>query len=73
MAEPDEPASPCISVCVLDSRTGLCAGCYRTMGEIAAWIDLPSAERRAVVDRAAERRARFARALAARRVSDGER
>lgn len=30
-------ASPCINVCRIDEATGLCAGCYRTLEEIAAW------------------------------------
>ena len=66
-------ASPCVSICVIDAPTGLCAGCYRTLGEIAAWIDLAPEERRAVVDRAATRRARYATAIASRRVIDAER
>lgn len=28
--------SPCIGVCAIDDD-GLCAGCHRTGGEIAAW------------------------------------
>ena len=27
--------SPCISVCRMDEATGLCQGCWRTLGEIA--------------------------------------
>ncbi len=74
MREPDEPASPCISLCVIDAPTGLCAGCYRTLGEIAAWSDLSCAGRRAVINRLAERRARYAQGIAARQmVSDGQR
>lgn len=30
-------ASPCINVCRMDEATGLCAGCCRTLEEIAAW------------------------------------
>jgi predicted Fe-S protein YdhL (DUF1289 family) len=30
-------ASPCIDVCRMDRRTGLCEGCLRTIDEIAAW------------------------------------
>ena len=30
-------ASPCINVCRMDARSGLCDGCYRTIDEIAAW------------------------------------
>jgi uncharacterized protein len=65
--------SPCVSVCVIDQPTGLCAGCYRTLGEIAAWIDLSADERRAVVRDTAFRRARHAGAIASRLVTDGER
>jgi predicted Fe-S protein YdhL (DUF1289 family) len=41
-----EVASPCISVCVIDAPTGLCAGCYRTLDEIAGWIGFPQASAR---------------------------
>lgn len=30
-------ASPCINVCRMDAATALCAGCYRTLEEIAQW------------------------------------
>jgi predicted Fe-S protein YdhL (DUF1289 family) len=49
--------SPCISVCVIDERTGLCTGCQRTLDEIAAWSDLDDAQRRAVWTRIGLRRA----------------
>jgi predicted Fe-S protein YdhL (DUF1289 family) len=49
--------SPCISVCVIDERTGLCTGCQRTLDEIAAWSVLDDAERRAVWTRIGLRRA----------------
>ena len=42
--------SPCISVCVMDPASGLCAGCYRTLAEIADWI----ADQHARVDAPAE-------------------
>ena len=29
--------SPCISVCQMQTATGLCEGCFRTRNEIAAW------------------------------------
>ncbi len=40
--------SPCISVCRIDARTGLCIGCVRTLDEIAAWSVLDDDQRRAV-------------------------
>jgi predicted Fe-S protein YdhL (DUF1289 family) len=30
-------ASPCIGLCRIDDNSGLCVGCARTRGEIAAW------------------------------------
>jgi prolyl-tRNA editing enzyme YbaK/EbsC (Cys-tRNA(Pro) deacylase)/predicted Fe-S protein YdhL (DUF1289 family) len=29
--------SPCISVCRISADTGLCGGCFRTLGEISEW------------------------------------
>jgi uncharacterized protein len=40
--------SPCIAVCMIDPRTGLCFGCGRTLPEIARWHRMDGAERRAV-------------------------
>jgi predicted Fe-S protein YdhL (DUF1289 family) len=50
-------ASPCVSVCAIDAVSGLCVGCYRTLEEIAVWIDLSNAARRAIVGELANRRA----------------
>ncbi len=62
-----------MNLCLIDAPTGLCAGCYRTLHEIAAWIDLSAGQRRAIVDSAATRRALHAAAIASRLVTDGER
>ncbi|MBX3620249.1 MAG: DUF1289 domain-containing protein [Rhizobacter sp.] len=40
--------SPCINVCRMDAATGLCAGCLRTIDEIAAWSTLDDDAKRAV-------------------------
>ena len=40
--------SPCISICAIDQVTGLCAGCLRTLDEIALWSVLEDNEKRAV-------------------------
>lgn len=32
--------SPCVGVCRMDESTGLCAGCARTLDEIAGWSRL---------------------------------
>ena len=44
----DHVPSPCIRVCWVDPRTGLCAGCLRTLDEIAFWSQLDEADKRAV-------------------------
>jgi hypothetical protein len=51
---------------MIDPPTGLCAGCYRTLEEIAAWIDLGADERKSVLAALPERRARYGDAIAAR-------
>lgn len=50
-------ASPCIDVCRMSSRTGYCEGCFRTLGEIAAWSGYTDAQKRAVLASLPERRA----------------
>jgi hypothetical protein len=41
--------SPCIRLCEIDARSGLCRGCGRTMAEIAAWGRLSPALRQALM------------------------
>lgn len=38
-------ASPCIKLCQMDARRGVCAGCYRTLDEIARWPEMSDPER----------------------------
>lgn len=40
--------SPCIGICQIDPRTGWCAGCWRTLDEIAGWSTADDAHKRAV-------------------------
>jgi predicted Fe-S protein YdhL (DUF1289 family) len=40
--------SPCINVCRIDPASGLCAGCRRTLDEIAAWSRLDDTGKRVV-------------------------
>jgi predicted Fe-S protein YdhL (DUF1289 family) len=51
--------SPCISICKMEVRTGLCSGCLRTIDEIAGWSRYSDSDKRAVWQRIAERRARL--------------
>jgi uncharacterized protein len=54
---PDGAASPCVSVCVLDEKSGLCVGCFRTLDEIAAWSVLDADAKRGVLAALPARRA----------------
>lgn len=40
--------SPCISICRMDARTGLCEGCLRTIDEITQWSTATEEYKRAV-------------------------
>jgi len=40
--------SPCISLCEMDQKTGLCRGCLRTIDEIVAWGGASDDTKRAV-------------------------
>jgi uncharacterized protein len=42
--------TPCIAVCMIDPRTGLCLGCGRTLPEIARWHRIDNAERLAIME-----------------------
>ena len=54
--------SPCINVCLIDPASGECAGCRRTLVEIAAWATMGETERRRVLRELAGRHQRQARA-----------
>jgi uncharacterized protein len=41
--------SPCVKICTLDARSGLCLGCGRTISEIAQWTRMSDGERRRVM------------------------
>jgi predicted Fe-S protein YdhL (DUF1289 family) len=41
--------TPCIRVCAIDPHTGLCAGCGRTLEEIARWARMTDDERRGIM------------------------
>ena len=48
--------SPCIGVCVIDERSGLCEGCLRTLDEVALWGSSSPEQRDAILQRVARRR-----------------
>ena len=49
--------SPCINICQMDAATGWCAGCLRTLDEIAGWSALDESRRRGVLAALPQRRA----------------
>jgi predicted Fe-S protein YdhL (DUF1289 family) len=49
LAEPvPHVPSPCLSVCVMDVQTDMCAGCWRSLEEIGAWSRMPDEAKRQV-------------------------
>ena len=45
------PASPCRNLCAIDDVSGECAGCQRTLAEIAAWSGMSASEKARVLAR----------------------
>ena len=41
--------TPCVKICTLDARSGLCLGCGRTIDEIARWATMSASERSRVI------------------------
>lgn len=58
---PTPVSSPCIKVCAVSGKTGLCIGCGRTLQEIASWSGMDEDRRKAIM---AELPARMATAPA---------
>ncbi|HJZ43192.1 MAG TPA: DUF1289 domain-containing protein [Hyphomicrobiaceae bacterium] len=50
--------SPCINVCVIDADTRLCAGCGRSIEEIAGWAAMTDGERQHIMRDLPQRRRR---------------
>ncbi|MFY7980508.1 MAG: DUF1289 domain-containing protein [Limnohabitans sp.] len=47
--------SPCLSVCVMDPQTEVCAGCWRSLEEIGAWSRMTDEDKRWVWQRIQQR------------------
>jgi len=45
-----EVSSPCIGVCFIEQRSGLCRGCFRTLAEISDWIEMTPEQKRATLE-----------------------
>lgn len=48
--------TPCVDVCQMDAATGLCAGCWRTLAEIARWGTMTTVDRGRTMALIADRR-----------------
>lgn len=59
-APPRPIATPCVQVCVVDGESGLCLGCYRTLGEVAGWSRLTDEARALVMAELPARKSRIA-------------
>jgi uncharacterized protein len=57
----------------MDPLSGLCVGCYRTLDEIAGWIDFDSEAKRALVAALPARRARLGAFGSNTDIVDGQR
>ncbi len=42
--------SPCVKICTLDARSGICLGCGRNIDEIACWTAMNAADRARVMN-----------------------
>ena len=49
--------SPCVNICRMEAASGLCAGCWRTIDEIAAWSKMGDDGKRQVWQAIALRKA----------------
>lgn len=50
------PASPCTQVCQMDTRTGWCRGCARSIDEITVWSRADEVTQQRILDQLPERR-----------------
>lgn len=53
--------TPCKKICVMDTASGLCTGCGRTLEEIARWASYPPEIRQRVMTELPQRMKRFQR------------
>ena len=47
--------TPCVKVCFVDPKAGVCLGCFRTMEELGCWTRYSDAERDAIMQALPER------------------
>ncbi len=59
LTHPGPLPSPCIGVCEMEARSGLCRGCTRSLSEIAEWGMATETHRRAIWCAILQRRSTF--------------
>ncbi|WP_421786065.1 DUF1289 domain-containing protein [Hyphobacterium sp.] len=47
--------SPCVKVCFVDPKAGLCVGCFRSLEELAHWTRYSDEDRAAIAKALPER------------------
>jgi predicted Fe-S protein YdhL (DUF1289 family) len=52
-------STPCVGVCNIDPKSGLCAGCGRTLPEVARWGQISEDERLTIMASLPARLAEF--------------
>lgn len=52
--------TPCVKVCFVDPKAGVCVGCFRTLDELGRWSKLSADERDAVMADLPSRRDAYA-------------
>lgn len=51
----NEVDSPCVKLCVMHEKAGICVGCFRTIDEIANWSTLSPEARKALLSELPDR------------------
>jgi len=51
----NEIESPCVKICVIHPRAGICVGCHRSLDEIADWSTMGADERARVLSELPDR------------------
>ncbi|MEC9251326.1 MAG: DUF1289 domain-containing protein [Pseudomonadota bacterium] len=51
--------TPCVKVCFVDPKEGLCVGCFRTMEELGRWTRYSDRERELIMAELPNRRSTY--------------
>jgi len=46
----DEIQSPCLKICIVDPKSRLCMGCYRSIDEVRDWSRMTDQQRSAIME-----------------------